>query len=408
MVGPAGTLVLASAACWVIEWKLHEHVEIKKRIIKQEYSSSMKSHPCLSVTCRAARRPGYFYWNVFLIMFMISGLAFATFAVSPDKAELRLRLSFTLILTSVTFKYVITQSLPKISYLTYMDKYVLMSLFILCIISVWHAVVTLIGLDFDLPDSAGGFSSSLSDTQSTATPLPTSASVNTTYPGPRIVFPYMNAPPSSISLSSSPSTNSEFNSTSDRYPMNISNYDPVNKFPSTDTINTSNGLQPNYNSSSITSPVSLSQNSTSSMYNQIQNDSTPSLAAVNQTFSSLLREQNSGCSRSNRIACSDWKMVQQIEQHVFTSFVTIYILAHAIFIFWLYFDASRRRREMRQKDKDYRQSLRGEDGSNTILPDITDDIDNCGGWDYVSDCGEREDRNSFDREENSERFELCG
>ncbi|KAM3184284.1 hypothetical protein ACTXT7_008664 [Hymenolepis weldensis] len=83
-------------------------------------SKSMKSHPCLSVTCRAARRPGYFYWNVFLIMFMISGLSFATFAVSPDKAELRLRLSFTLILTSVTFKYVITQSLPRISYLTYM------------------------------------------------------------------------------------------------------------------------------------------------------------------------------------------------------------------------------------------------------------------------------------------------
>ena len=51
---------------------------------------------------------------------MISGLSFATFAVSPDKAELRLRLSFTLILTSVTFKYVITQSLPRISYLTYM------------------------------------------------------------------------------------------------------------------------------------------------------------------------------------------------------------------------------------------------------------------------------------------------
>ncbi|VDN97410.1 unnamed protein product [Rodentolepis nana] len=102
------------------EWKLHEHVEITKRVIRQEYSRSMKSHPCLSVTCRAARRPGYFYWNVFLIMFMISGLSFATFAVSPDKAELRLRLSFTLILTSVTFKYVITQSLPRISYLTYM------------------------------------------------------------------------------------------------------------------------------------------------------------------------------------------------------------------------------------------------------------------------------------------------
>ncbi|GAA51884.1 gamma-aminobutyric acid receptor subunit gamma-3, partial [Clonorchis sinensis] len=154
------------------EWKLHEHVEITKRIIKQEYSSSMKSHPCLSVTCRAARRPGYFYWNVFLIMFMISGLSFATFAVSPDKAELRLRLSFTLILTSVTFKYVITQSLPKISYLTYMDKYVLMSLAILCIISIWHAVVTL--LDPQHIAIRNGQSGELSDTFDFTTPkIPT-------------------------------------------------------------------------------------------------------------------------------------------------------------------------------------------------------------------------------------------
>ncbi|TNN15877.1 Gamma-aminobutyric acid receptor subunit gamma-2, partial [Schistosoma japonicum] len=244
------------------EWKLHEHVEIKKRIIKQEYSSSMKSHPCLSVTCRAARRPGYFYWNVFLIMFMISGLAFATFAVSPDKAELRLRLSFTLILTSVTFKYVITQSLPKISYLTYMDKYVLMSLFILCIISIWHAVVTLIGLDFDLPDPPG-FTS----------PLPSTTSNNGAFISPTENFrPHCPPPPTT-------------------------------------------------------------------------------------TLISAKYEQINGCSRANRMACSDWKMVQQIEQHVFTSFVTIYILAHAIFIFWLYFDASRRRREMRQKDKDYRAFL---------------------------------------------------
>ncbi|BHF65114.1 hypothetical protein SprV_0200812300 [Sparganum proliferum] len=50
------------------EWKLHEHVEITKRVITQEYSRSMQSHSCISVTCRAARRPGYFYWNVFLIM----------------------------------------------------------------------------------------------------------------------------------------------------------------------------------------------------------------------------------------------------------------------------------------------------------------------------------------------------
>ncbi|KAM3174199.1 hypothetical protein ACTXT7_011029 [Hymenolepis weldensis] len=133
------------------EWRLHEHIEITKQSIVQEFTSSSQKHPCISVTCRAARRPGYFYWNVFLIMFFITGLSFATFSVSAERPENRLQLSFTLFLTSVAFKFVINQSLPKISYLTFMDKYVLMSLGILCKVSVWHAVVTLVPV-YSLPD----------------------------------------------------------------------------------------------------------------------------------------------------------------------------------------------------------------------------------------------------------------
>ncbi|OON23027.1 hypothetical protein X801_01065, partial [Opisthorchis viverrini] len=266
------------------EWKLHEHVEITKRIIKQEYSSSMKSHPCLSVTCRAARRPGYFYWNVFLIMFMISGLSFATFAVSPDKAELRLRLSFTLILTSVTFKYVITQSLPKISYLTYMDKYVLMSLAILCIISIWHAVVTL--LDPQHIAIRNGQSGELSDTFDFTTPkIPTQFAHNASR-------------------------------------GNLSN----SKWKGADTFRNTTDMN--------------------------GNSSTEDFAWNNTIVTGTVLEPE--CTPTNLMACKEWKEVQKVEQHVFTSFVIIYIIAHAIFIFWLYFDASRRRREMRQKDRDYR------------------------------------------------------
>ncbi|TGZ71319.1 hypothetical protein CRM22_002711 [Opisthorchis felineus] len=270
------------------EWKLHEHVEITKRIIKQEYSSSMKSHPCLSVTCRAARRPGYFYWNVFLIMFMISGLSFATFAVSPDKAELRLRLSFTLILTSVTFKYVITQSLPKISYLTYMDKYVLMSLAILCIISIWHAVVTL--LDPQHIAIRNGQSGELSDTFDFTTPkIPTQFADNTS-----------------------------------RGTLGNSKWKAADPFRNTTGINGDN--------------------------------STEDFAWNNTIVAATVLEPE--CTPTNLMACKEWKEVQKVEQHVFTSFVIIYIIAHAIFIFWLYFDASRRRREMRQKDRDYRKRKR--------------------------------------------------
>ena len=48
------------------------------------------------------------------------GLAFATFSVSEAKPENRLQLSFTLVLTTITFKFVVNQNLPKISYLTYL------------------------------------------------------------------------------------------------------------------------------------------------------------------------------------------------------------------------------------------------------------------------------------------------
>ncbi|KAF7260988.1 hypothetical protein EG68_01796, partial [Paragonimus skrjabini miyazakii] len=298
------------------EWKLHEHVEITKRIMKQEYSSSMKSHACLSVTCRAARRPGYFYWNVFLIMFMISSLSFATFAVSPDKAELRLRLSFTLILTSVTFKYVITQSLPKISYLTYMDKYVLMSLAILCIISVWHAIVTLL------------------DPEHIATKYSKPANLFDLYG----LQQHKSFLPPDTAVKSTNNTQNE----TDNFFKEHASLD--NGFADNLLAFFLGSEQMEEADQSAESKTSTDNGNLSTSVGDQQNTTVPRLS--------------NECSLDNKMACEEWKRVQIVEQHVFTSFVIIYVIAHAVFIFWLYFDASRRRREMRQKDKDYRDFLR--------------------------------------------------
>jgi hypothetical protein len=51
---------------------------------------------------------------------LICSLSFATFSVDKSLPQSRLQLSFTLMLTSVAFKSVVNQSLPRISYLTYM------------------------------------------------------------------------------------------------------------------------------------------------------------------------------------------------------------------------------------------------------------------------------------------------
>ncbi|KAL7064436.1 hypothetical protein AAHC03_05219 [Spirometra sp. Aus1] len=48
------------------------------------------------------------------------------------------------------------------------------------------------------------------------------------------------------------------------------------------------------------------------------------------------------------------EVMKRLEQDVFISFVILYVIAHSVFGFWLYFDACRRRREMHRKDREYR------------------------------------------------------
>ena len=55
-----------------------------------------------------------------MLQMFICGLAFATFSVDCRLPQNRLQLSFLLLLTTITFKFVVSQTLPRISYLTYL------------------------------------------------------------------------------------------------------------------------------------------------------------------------------------------------------------------------------------------------------------------------------------------------
>ncbi|ESN93036.1 hypothetical protein HELRODRAFT_189657 [Helobdella robusta] len=126
------------------EWKLHKMIHTWTRTREEAFKSIQCLHPVFSAACKASRRPEFFIWNILIVMFLICSLSFATFAVGVGLPQNRLQLSFILLLTTVSFKFVVNQSLPMISYLTYLDKYILSSMAILCCICVWHAVVTAI------------------------------------------------------------------------------------------------------------------------------------------------------------------------------------------------------------------------------------------------------------------------
>jgi len=71
------------------------------------------------------------YFNVFCYIF----------SISPNMAPNRIQTSFTLLLTSITFRWTINRSLPTIAYLTTMDKYAISSIFILVTLAIWHATI---------------------------------------------------------------------------------------------------------------------------------------------------------------------------------------------------------------------------------------------------------------------------
>ncbi|CAF4630110.1 unnamed protein product, partial [Rotaria sp. Silwood2] len=135
------------------EWSLYEHVDAKQRFI-QEYSHSdndeenidMSSNEnrrrsLVSVSCHAALRSGYFYWNGYCLVFLITISAFCIFSMPPNLPQNRLQTGATLLLTSITFRWTVNRSLPTISYLTSLDRYAIISIFILILLCTWHAII---------------------------------------------------------------------------------------------------------------------------------------------------------------------------------------------------------------------------------------------------------------------------
>lgn len=49
------------------EWYLYAHTEcLKRELVIDQFDPSAK-RSAISVRCRAARRPGYFIWNIFMV-----------------------------------------------------------------------------------------------------------------------------------------------------------------------------------------------------------------------------------------------------------------------------------------------------------------------------------------------------
>ena len=100
-------------------------------------------------TCFCSRRPGYYLTNVYSFNLLITVLSLTLFVIDTKLAQNRISGTFTLILTSFSFKVVTSKTLPTISYLTSLDKYQIINIVYLALCCVWHSVCASLNIEHE-------------------------------------------------------------------------------------------------------------------------------------------------------------------------------------------------------------------------------------------------------------------
>lgn len=91
-----------------------------------------------------SRKPNYYFWNSFLLLFIITLMCFCCFSIRCDISSNRTIVSVTVLLTLITFKWTLNKNIPSISYLTTLDHYSLMNIFIVFGNCVYYAIMGVI------------------------------------------------------------------------------------------------------------------------------------------------------------------------------------------------------------------------------------------------------------------------
>ena len=75
----------------------------------------------------ANRKLGYFRWKILFPLLLVVAMSWLVFWIDPEMAGPQLRVAVTSMLTLIAYRFMIGGMLPKISYLTRMDRFISMS-----------------------------------------------------------------------------------------------------------------------------------------------------------------------------------------------------------------------------------------------------------------------------------------
>ncbi|MBW2382558.1 MAG: hypothetical protein JRG92_02935 [Deltaproteobacteria bacterium] len=112
------------------EWTLHSVVG---RVADAPVMRSREPHSRYQLEIRIGRKPGFYLWKVFLPLVIIVALSWSVFWMPEEKFASRSRISATGVLTIVAYQFAFGADLPRVGYLTLLDKTMIASFGLLAV-----------------------------------------------------------------------------------------------------------------------------------------------------------------------------------------------------------------------------------------------------------------------------------
>ena len=122
----------------VADWHI---IDSKVEPFAYKVNPSAEGVPGFYLSIEAKRKSGYFGVKVFIPMLLILAMSWIVFWIDPTQSGTQISVSVTSMLTLIAYLFMVGNSLPRISYLSRLDYFVLGAL-ILVFLSLIEVVIT--------------------------------------------------------------------------------------------------------------------------------------------------------------------------------------------------------------------------------------------------------------------------
>ena len=107
------------------EYSLSKRVQFKEDMSRKEHSAEELRYSELTMQLHVRRKASFWVYHLIIPLFIITTALLLGYGIKQQDFSDRSQITLSVLLSQVGFKYVAASMLPKLSYLTYIDHYVL-------------------------------------------------------------------------------------------------------------------------------------------------------------------------------------------------------------------------------------------------------------------------------------------